>query len=146
MWRNVVQVSFSYPIGVLADWFGSLPVLRIGYALGALTAFLTGLFFWLGIDSIALPAGIFFTAELYAAAQDSLESTVTADIVNADTLAISYGALGTVNGVAKFVSSAGVDVLWTLVSPVLSFELAALFMAAGTWLLHRLHSETKIPG
>lgn len=72
------------------------------------------------------------------AVQEALESTVTADMVNADTLAISYGALGTVNGAAKFVSSATVGVLWTVVSPVFSFELAAAFMAAGTWALYRL--------
>ncbi|WP_441277224.1 MFS transporter [Tardiphaga sp. 172_B4_N1_3] len=137
VWRNVVQVVFSYPIGILADRFGSLPVLRFGYALGALTAVLTGLAFWLKIDSIAALAGIFFTGGLYVAAQDSLESTVTADMVNPETLAISYGALGTVNGLAKFVSSASVGVLWTVVSPIFSFGLAAMFMATGTWALCR---------
>lgn len=36
--RNVVQVLVSYPVGALADRFGSRPVLLTGYALGALTA------------------------------------------------------------------------------------------------------------
>ena len=40
VWRNVVQVAVSFPVGVLADRFGSLPVLVAGYVLGALTAML----------------------------------------------------------------------------------------------------------
>jgi hypothetical protein len=70
--------------------------------------------------------------------QESLESTVTADMVSADALTISYGAPGTVNGSAKFVSSAAVGVLWTMVSPVFGFALAAGLMAAGTLALARM--------
>ena len=69
--------------------------------------------------------------------QEALESTVTADMVSADGLGISYGALGTVNGTAKFISSAAVGVLWTAVSPVFGFGLAAVLMAAGTVALAR---------
>lgn len=139
VWRNVVQVAVSYPVGVLADRVGHLPVLIAGYALGVLTAALTALAFWAGVDSIGLLAGIFFIAGLYVAVQEALESTVTAEMVQPETLAISYGALGTVNGVAKFVSSATVGVVWTAVSPTLGFGLAALLMAAGTLAL--IHPE-----
>jgi MFS family permease len=141
VWRNAVQVVVSYPVGVLADRVGSMPVLIVGYVLGALTAILTALAFWFSIDNVALFAAIFFVAGLYVAVQEALESTVTADMVSADTLAISYGALGTVNGAAKFVSSAAVGVLWTLVSPVFSFGLAAAAMAAGTIALARAGSN-----
>ena len=54
---------------------------------------------------------------------------------------MSYGALGSVNGGAKFVSSAAVGVLWTTVSPVFGLGLAAMFMAAGTLTLARLRSK-----
>ncbi|NWF74690.1 MAG: MFS transporter [Nitrospirae bacterium] len=138
VWRNVVQVVVSYPVGVFADRVGHLPVLIAGYVLGALTAVLTALAFWHGVDNIPLLAGIFFVAGLYVAVQEALESTVTAEMVQPDTLTISYGALGTVNGAAKFVSSATVGVVWTAVSPVLGFGLAALLMAFGTLTLLRL--------
>lgn len=138
--RNVVQVVASYPIGVLADRFGSLPVLVCGYALGTLTAALIALAFWFQTASVPLLAGVFCVAGLYVAVQESLESTVTADMVRADTLAMSYGALGTVNGVAKFVSSASVGLLWTAVSPVVGLGLAAVLMAAGTWAMARLRA------
>lgn len=140
VWRNVVQVAVSYPVGVLADRVGHLTVLLAGYVLGALTAILTAIAFWFGIDSIVLLAGIFFVAGLYVAVQEALESTVTAEMVQPDTLAMSYGALGTVNGAAKFISSATVGVVWTAVSPVLGFGMAAGMMAAGTVALLRVRN------
>lgn len=138
VWRNVVQVAMSYPVGIMADRIGHLTVLVVGYVLGALTAVLTVLAFWFGIDSVPLLAGLFFIAGLYMAVQETLESTVTAEMVQPETLAISYGALGTVNGTAKFISSSLVGVLWTAFSPMVGFGVAALFMVAGTVALIRL--------
>ncbi|OGB03671.1 MAG: MFS transporter permease [Burkholderiales bacterium RIFCSPLOWO2_12_FULL_64_99] len=138
VWRNVVQVLVSFPVGVLADKLGSLPVLIMGYVLGTLTAVLMALAWWYRIDSIALLAVIFFVAGLYVAVQEALESTVTADMVSSDTLATSYGALGAVNGGADFVASAAVGTLWTLASPVFAFGLAATLMGLGTLALARV--------
>lgn len=141
VWRNVVQLAASYPVGMVADRVGHLPVLIVGYALGVLTAVLTALAFWSGVDSVPLLAGIFFIAGLYVAVQEALEPTVTAGMVDPGTLAMSYGALGTVNGTAKFFSSAMVGVVWTAVSPVLGFGLAAVLMATGTLTLLRLRRD-----
>ncbi|CUA90766.1 Predicted arabinose efflux permease, MFS family [Chelatococcus sambhunathii] len=138
VWRNVVQVATSYPIGMLADRFGQRGVLIAGYGLGVLTAALTALVFATGAGTVVLLAGIFFVAGLYVAVQEALEPTVTAEMVSQDTLATSYGALGTVNGAAKFVSSAAVGVLWTAVSPSVSFAVAAILMAAGALALVRV--------
>lgn len=141
VWRNVVQVLVSFPVGVLADKLGSLPVLVMGYVLGTLTAALMALAWWFHIDSVALLAAIFFVAGLYVAVQEALESTVTADMVSPDTLATSYGALGAVNGGADFVASATVGALWTLVSPVFAFGLAATLMGLGTMALARVRGR-----
>ncbi|MGJ7462336.1 hypothetical protein ACR80S_14655 [Halomonas sp. MA07-2] len=141
VWRNVVQVAVSFPIGVVADRVGHLPVLVAGYVLGASTAILTALAFLFSVDSVAVLAGIFFFAGLYVAVQEALEATVTAEMVQPATLTMSYGALGTVNGVAKFVSSASVGVVWTAISPVAAFGLAAGLMAAGTLALLRVKNE-----
>lgn len=132
VWRNVVQVLASYPVGALADRMDHLTVLIAGYALGALTAILTALAFWFGVGSVSLLASIFTIAGLYMAVQEALESTVTAEMVQPDTLAMSYGALGTVNGASKFISSATVGVMWSSVSPVFGFGLASMLMVAGT--------------
>ncbi|MFM8220876.1 MAG: MFS transporter, partial [Planctomycetaceae bacterium] len=77
-------------------------------------------------------------AGVYMAVQESLESTVVAELVTGETLGTSLGALGTVNGVAKFLASALVGVVWSAVSPVVAFGLAAGLMGAGTGLLTRL--------
>jgi MFS family permease len=146
VWRNVVQVAASYPVGVLADRFGALTILVIGYALGVLAAVLTALAFTLAAANVPVLASIFFIAGLYVAVQEALESTVTAGIVSADTLATSYGVLGAVNGTGKFVSSAAVGVLWTVVSPVLSFGLAALLMSAGTVALSHMLVKARLAG
>ena len=132
VWRNLVQVTMCYPVGTMADRFGHVPVLISGYILGTLTALLTVAAFWFGLENILLWGGIFFIAGLYVAVQETLESTVTAEMVRAETLTISYGALGTVNGTAKFISSALVGGLWTAISPMAGFGVATLFMAAGT--------------
>lgn len=137
VWRNVVQVAMSFPVGAMADRFGHLPTLVSGYALGTLTAILTALAFWRPIHNIALLATIFFIAGLYVTVEEALEPTVTARIVQGDMLEMSYGVLGTVNGTTKLVSSTAVGLVWTSVSPVLGFGFAALLMAAGTLALFR---------
>ncbi|MCH2557410.1 MAG: hypothetical protein MK005_08925 [Alcanivorax sp.] len=86
-------------------------------------------------------AAIFFVAGLCVTVEEALESTVTAEMVQTETLVMSYGALGTINGTAKFVSSATVGVVWTAVSPTLGFGLAAVLMAAGTLALLRVGNE-----
>jgi len=138
VFRNVVQAVASWPVSWLADRVGHVPMLVAGYALGAATAVMTALAFWSGAGSVAWLAGIFFVAGLYVAVQGALESTVTAGMVPAETVTMSIGALGTVNGAAKFLSSATVGVLWTAVSPTFAFALAAGFMLAGTLALSRL--------
>lgn len=140
--RNVVQVAASYPVGAFADRLGSLPVLVVGYILGAVTAVLTATAFFFEVGSLSLLSGIFVIAGVYMAVQEALESTVTAGLVTEETLGTSLGALGTVNGTAKFVSSTAVGVLWTVVSPVFSFGLAAALMALGTLMLSRVNANS----
>jgi hypothetical protein len=142
--RNIVQVITSYPIGVLADRYGGIPVLVAGYALGASTAILTALAFHFNVDSVVLLAGIFVIAGLYIAVQEAMESTVTAGLVSQDLLGTSLGALGTVNGAAKLISSSAIGILWTTVSPTFSFGLAATLMLAGTILLAQLRTPMRI--
>lgn len=101
----------SDPLGAFADRFGHRNMLVLGYGLGVVTAALTALAFAIHAGNLMLLVGIFFVAGIYVAVQEALESTVTAEIVSQDTLATSYGTLGTVNGAAKFVSSSAVGAL-----------------------------------
>ena len=129
--RNIVQVLASFPIGVLADRFGQRRVLVGGYVLGVATSALMALAFALDLTSLMLLGLIFTLAGLYIAVEEALEATLTASYVGEDIRGISYGALGSVNGIGDFVSSVAVGLLWTMVSPVLGFGLAAFVMALG---------------
>jgi MFS family permease len=139
--RNLTQVLTSYPVGLLADKHGSLPILVLGYALGALTALSAALTFWFGVDGIVPLGGIFCLAGIYTAVHETLESTVTADMVRAEILTTGYGVLGSVNGTAQLVSSSAVGIIWTGISPIPAFGLAALLMGLGTLALRRLAKE-----
>jgi MFS family permease len=130
--RNLVQVLTSFPAGALADRCGEQRVLVGGYFLGSLTAALTALAFVFEVQSVAVLSIIFVIAGLYMAIQEALESSVTAGMVESQTLGTSLGALGTVNGVSKFASSATVGILWSSVSPIAGCGLAAILMLCGT--------------
>lgn len=135
--RNVVQVAASYPVGVLADRYGARRVLLGGYALGAATTAVLSLAFASHLHRTEILGLIFALAGLYVAVQDALESTVTAEMVDAKTLSMGVGLLGSVNGVAKFVSSTAIGLLWTAVSPVAAFALACALMVCGAFMLAR---------
>jgi MFS family permease len=130
--RNVVQTAVSFPIGALADRVGHRVILVAGYALGALTAALMAVAFALNIASLSLLTGVFVLAGAYVAVQETLEPTVTAELVPAEIRSLSYGVLGSVNGVGKLVSSIAVGFLWTAASPLIAFGLASTLMAFGT--------------
>lgn len=110
---------------------------------GRATSHTAALAFAAHAESIVVLAALFFVAGLHVAVQEALESAVTASMVDADTLATTYGALGVVNGAAKFTSSAALGVLWTAVSPAFAFGAAALVMAMGTMALTRTRVGTR---
>ncbi len=137
VWRNVVQVLASYPIGWLADRFGHLRMLRAGYALGAATALLAALAFVWQWHGMAVLGTLFLLSGLYVAVEEAIEPTLSAEMLSTQGLLTGYAALGTVNAVARLVSSSVVGLVWTLVSPAPAFGLAALLMALGTFALLR---------
>jgi MFS family permease len=140
VWRNIIQAAASFPIGALADRIGHRVVLVIGYALGAGTAALMAAVFAAapGIQVLPSLVVVFTLAGLYVAVEEALESTLTAAFIPVATRSVGYGVLGTVNGVGDFVSSAAVGFLWTAVSPIVGFGLAAVLMSAGTLAMARL--------
>lgn len=133
----MVQTGTSLPTGALADRVGHRRLLVIGYAMGAGTA-LKAFAFATETNSLMLLAGIFTLAGLYIAVEEALEASLTAEYVPEPVRGIGYGILGSVNGVGDFVSSAAMGLLWTAISPVFGFGLAAAMMAIGTFAMARL--------
>ncbi|TAK32420.1 MAG: MFS transporter [Myxococcaceae bacterium] len=144
--RNVVTTVAAYPVGALGDRAGHRAVLVVGYALGAATALLMALAFARSMTSVPLLAVIFACAGLYVAVQDALEASLTASLVPPEVRGLSYGVLGSVNGVGDFVSSVGVGFLWTAVSPVAGFGAAAALMAVGTLQMALLRTPAEEAG
>jgi MFS family permease len=133
--RNVVQMSAAYPVGILADRFSHKGVLIGGYFLGGITAALTGVAFYLKINDMYFISCIFVCAGLYMATQETIEPTVAASFVPKRSLEVCYGAMGTANGVTKFISSTLVGTIWTTISASLAFFSAGLLMGFGTLIL-----------
>ena len=138
VWRNFIQVLLSYPAGFLADRLGHQRMLVLGYSLGALTALVTLLAFWLNVSDLLVV--VFSLAGTYTSIDEALAATVPAEMVAKDELVFSYGALGLTRGLTKFVSSASVGFIWTEFSPILAFGMMTLFMAAGSMMMQRLQS------
>lgn len=132
VWRNVFELVCAYPVGALADAVGHMPVLVTGCTLGALSALLMAITFWVNAHILAMLFVIFSVAGLYIAIQGSLESTVAAEMVHKDSLTFSYGLMGLVNGFTCFASSTLVGFLWTAVSPQISFAVASALMTIGS--------------
>lgn len=135
--RNLVTTVAAFPIGVVADRIGHRRVLVVGYALGVATALAMALAFAFAVTSLAYLAGVFVLAGAYTAIQESLEDSLTAELVPAPSRGLAYGVLGSVNGVGDLVSSTGLGILWTAVSPALAFGVAAALMAVGTLAMAR---------
>jgi hypothetical protein len=134
--RNVVYAAASFPAGALAD--RGLNVIRLlagGYLVGAVVGAGTAFAFALSVDSVPYFVGLFILSGILAAIQDTLEGVATAAIGGHEARATAFGALGAVNGAGDLVASAGVGFIWTLVSPVLAFGLAAATMLAGSIVL-----------
>lgn len=140
--RNTTYALASFPIGALSDRMNRTAVLILGYALAAVTiggflpAFLLG---WTSLPYLFL---LFALAGVFIAAEDTLESAITADHVPAETRGMGMGILGTVNGIGDFGASVIVGLLWTAISPAAAFGLAACMMLVGTIVLAGLRDTT----
>jgi MFS family permease len=142
--RNAVHAAASYPVGALSDHYGRRGLLALGYVVGGVMAAAVAAIFLLPGPGVA-PATIllilspFVLSGISAAAMESLEGAMTADLVpDESNRGTAYGVLGTVNGVGDFLSSTLVGFLWWAVSPVAGFACAAALMLAGAALLYRV--------
>lgn len=140
VWRNVLYAAASYPVGALSDRLGRRGLLALGYLLGAVTAGGFGVIFLAPLPALwtlILLVGLFSTAGIYIAMEDTLEGTLTADLTPRETWGLSQGVLGTVNGVGDLAASLIVGILWSAVSPVAAFGYAAVLCLLGSALIYR---------
>jgi MFS family permease len=129
--RNIVYAVASYPLGLLGDRFGRKPMLILGYAI----AVATFIGFVITPANLILYGSLFALCGVFIAAEDTLESTLAAEMVEEKSRALGFGALATVNGIGDLVSSVMIGFIWTFVGYSAGFLVAAVIAAAGTILL-----------
>lgn len=139
--RNITYALASFPIGAMSDRMSRIMLLALGYFLAVLTIGGFALAFLLGWISLPYLFLLFALAGVFIAAEDTLESAITADFIPTEIRGIGMGVLGTVNGIGDFGASVIVGLLWTAVSPVAAFSFAALVMLVGAVVLFRVRRE-----
>ncbi len=130
--RNIVYAVAAYPIGAMADRMQKLPLLAGGYLCEAIAAgFLALVFFRDSSAGVGVLAVVFVVSGIFAAAKDTLEGAIPADLGDPEKRGTVYGTLGAVNGAGDLIASALTGTLWTVLSPVAAFGVAAGVMTAG---------------
>jgi len=139
--RNTTYALASLPIGALSDAMSRTMLLVLGYILAAMTISGFAMAFLFGWMNPVYLFCLFALAGVFIAAEDTLESAITADFISTETRGIGMGVLGTVNGIGDFAASVIVGLLWTAVSPVAAFGYAALTMFVGAVVLAGVRKE-----
>lgn len=133
--RNFSYALFSFPIGALSDKIKRIYLLIAGYFIAIITLLGFALAFILNNTNLIFLFTLFILAGIYIAAEDTLESAITADYIESEKRGIAMGILGTVNGVGDFVASILVGFLWTAFSPAFGFIISAIIMLFGILML-----------
>jgi MFS family permease len=129
--RNIVYAGASFPIGALADRVAKMPLLAGGYFCEALAAAAAAILFRGSAAAFPILAAVFVVSGVFAAAKDTLEGAISAELTDEQQRGTVYGTLGAVNGGGDLIASALTGTLWTTVSPVVAFGAAATLMALG---------------
>lgn len=125
--HNVCYAASSYPAGWLADRLPKHKLLAGGYALGALVAVILA---W-GAESVPALAVAFALGGVYVGMEETLEDSLTAELVPRNQRGAGFGLLAIVNGAGDFFSSLVTGWLWSVAGPGAAFGFAGCLMAAG---------------
>ncbi|MGC1107819.1 MAG: MFS transporter [Candidatus Acidiferrales bacterium] len=130
--HNIVFAAISYPAGALADRIGKRGLIAAGYTAGAMMCvgfiFAPAKLTWLGV--------LFALAGVHTALQQSLEKSISAELLGSEIRGTGFGVLAAVNGAGDFASSIIVGALWSAVAPAAGFIYGAVFMLAGAALIY----------
>lgn len=133
IFRNITYALASFPIGALSDKIKRVYLLSAGYFIAVLTIAGFVIAFIMNFTNLVFLFFLFGLAGVYIAAEDTLESAITADLISSETRGIGMGVLGTVNGVGDLVSSLLIGFLWTAISPAVGFAVSGILMLFGAF-------------
>ncbi len=139
--HNVLYATFAFVSGWLADHFEKRRLLAAAYALAAVMA----LMIIVSPMSVWTLALVFIFGGIHVAAEEALEDSFCAELVDESHHGMAFGTLATVNGIGDFISSAVVGLLWSAFGVQIAFAYSALLFALGSFMICRLklHSETS---
>lgn len=130
--RNITYALSSFPIGALSDKIKRVHLLIAGYFVAVITVAGFMFAFIYNFSNLIFLFVLFALAGIYIAAEDTLESAITADHIESEKRGIAMGVLGTVNGIGDFIASILIGFLWTVISPAAGFAVSCFFMFIGT--------------
>jgi len=133
--HNVFCAASAYLSGWLSD---HVPHRRAVLAAGYGIAVVTALLLCTGAHSLWLLVVISALAGFYIGTEESLEDSVTAEIVVQEQHGLAFGTLAAVNAVGDFLSSLIVGALWSAFGVGAAFGFSAVLFAAGAILIVRL--------
>jgi len=133
--HNMFYAGSAYLSGWLSDHVPSRKaVLAAGYALAGVTALLL----CTSTHSLWLLAIIFILAGLYVGTEETLEDSLSAELVPQEQHGMAFGTLAAVNAVGDFLSSLLVGFLWSAFNVQTAFTASAVLLFAGALLIFRL--------
>ena len=129
--HNVCYAGFAFVGGWLADRMLKNILLAIGYLMaGAMCICIIVL-----PPSVATMALVFFLGGTNVALEETLEDSLSAELVSKDHHGMAFGTLATVNGVGDFASSIVVGALWSAFGITIAFGYSAVLSIAGAMVI-----------
>lgn len=131
--HNVLYAGFAFVAGWLGDRYDKRRLLSGAYTIAGIMGLLL-VFAPLNLPMLVL---VFVLAGIFVAAEEALEDSLAAELVEKRRHGMAFGLLATVNGVGDFVSSAVVGVLWSATRPELAFVYSTVLFFSGSLLVLR---------
>jgi MFS family permease len=135
--HNVCYASFAFVGGWLGDRMPKNILLAVGYMMAAAMC----------ICIIVLPVSmgtlalIFFLGGTNVALEETLENSLSAELVTPEHHGMAFGTLATVNGIGDFASSIVVGALWSASGTAIAFGYSAVLSIAGAVLIFFLRPQ-----
>jgi MFS family permease len=136
--HNALYAAFSMVAGWLADRRDKARVLATGYLLAGVMA-LVVVFLPMTLWTLVL---VFVLGGVYVAVEETLEDSLSAEMVGEEQHGMAFGTLATVNGAGDFLSSLVVGMLWTAWGVAAGFAYSAVLFLAGSALVWRMRGES----
>jgi MFS family permease len=137
--HNIVYAGISYPIGVLADRMNKRVLLAFAYATGASTALLLAL----NLNGLTALAAVFVLGGAYVGMEETLEDSLTAELLPDILRGTGFGTMAVVNGVGDFVSSLAVGWLWATIGATAGFGFSFVLMVTGSVVVWTMRNSTR---